>query len=699
MAQTITSRVLVSEFGRQFLGDEAIEALRGVSGRRWALITLIGPTWGFIADLCTVFGPAARNAFFISAAAVVVFAAAVFFRTRYRARCAVPCVVSIILAVSFGVISAVQWLTDTGDIGFLHASAARIEGKIDSLSQEQRKESTRAEQLHSEEMEEQKKLERLVLDTSAGGAAAVQAIAGIRDSLRPGNPDIDSIPAEKLPALVKRIIEDLNKPAANPEDFSGTVKRVLTEAQADTAQLKFSDAAKVLDAALAEAEAADKERARGRAGLQAERGRVASLQLRYKDAAGYYSRAAEAVASDPADALKYRRQAANALYAMGYEFGDNAALEQAIAAYQSLLDATSHELAPLDWAKAENSLGTALSTLGERERGTSKLEQAIAAYRAALEELTRERVPLDWATTQTNLGTALGTLGKRESRTAQLEEAVTAFRAALEELTRERAPLKWAATQTNLGNALLNLGKLESGTARLDEAVVAYRAALQGFTRERAPFKWAATQIDLGVALRMLLKLVRPYLPLAKQAVTAFRAALEELTRDRVPLEWAAAQTNLGKALRELGARESGTVKLEEAVAAYCAALEELTRDRVPLEWAGTQTDLGNALATLGEWESGTVKLEEAVAAYRAALEEWTRDRSPLPWVASFGGQGVAMILIADRTNNAALAEVAAQQIEASYETLRSGGNEALAAFYQARLPGVLAIRDRLKGK
>ena len=58
---------------------------------------------------------------------------------------------------------------------------------------------------------------------------------------------------------------------------------------------------------------------------------------------------------------------------------------------------------------------------------------------------------------------------------------------------------------------------------------------------------------------------------------------------------------NLGNALATLGARESGTARLEEAVAAYRAALEEHTRARVPLEWARTQQNLGNALQTLGD--------------------------------------------------------------------------------------------------
>ena len=47
------------------------------------------------------------------------------------------------------------------------------------------------------------------------------------------------------------------------------------------------------------------------------------------------------------------------------------------------------------------------------------LDNAIAAYSAALEEFTRERVPLDWATTQNNLGTALATLGARLARISQ----------------------------------------------------------------------------------------------------------------------------------------------------------------------------------------------------------------------------------------------------------------------------------------
>jgi tetratricopeptide (TPR) repeat protein len=92
------------------------------------------------------------------------------------------------------------------------------------------------------------------------------------------------------------------------------------------------------------------------------------------------------------------------------------------------------------------------------------------------------------------------------------------------------------------------------------------------------------------------------------------------------------AANDLAVSLSTLGARESGTARLEEAVAAFRAALEERTRERVPRNWATTQNNLGTALWSLGARESGTARLEEAVAAFRAALEERTRERVPLNW-------------------------------------------------------------------
>lgn len=124
-------------------------------------------------------------------------------------------------------------------------------------------------------------------------------------------------------------------------------------------------------------------------------------------------------------------------------------------------------------------LAKALQTLGEQSGENAPLQEAVAAYRAALKEQTRERVPLDWAKTQNNLGNALRALGERESGTARLEEAVLAYRAALEERTRARVPLDWAMTQNNLGSALWRLGEREEDVLKLREARRSINAAFE----------------------------------------------------------------------------------------------------------------------------------------------------------------------------------------------------------------------------
>jgi tetratricopeptide (TPR) repeat protein len=411
------------------------------------------------------------------------------------------------------------------------------------------------------------------------------------------------------------------------------------------------------------------------------------------------------------------------LWRLGRRENGTAKLEEAAIAYREALKEWTRERVPLDWAMAQDSLGTALADVGRRESGTAKLEEAVAAYREALKERTRERVPLDWATTQNNLGTALDDLGRREIGTAKLEEAVAAYREVLKEATRERVPLEWAGTQHNLGTALAALGRRQNGTARLEEDevdfkdVVARRASdLLGEPRARAA----------GDGTNTLLV-----------ALFAFRQALKEWTRERVPLEWAGTQNNLGLALAELGRGHKcgtaepwnihGTAPLEEAAIAYREALKEWTRERVPLDWAMAQNNLGNALHQLWECESrtamrllpslqtglpqgghaagdGTTKLEEAVAAYREALKERTRERVPLNWAISFGNEGIALMLLADRREDAAMARTALSQINAAVETLRddtscqgSGCPGSRAAYYERQLPRARAIVARLR--
>ena len=99
-------------------------------------------------------------------------------------------------------------------------------------------------------------------------------------------------------------------------------------------------------------------------------------------------------------------------------------------------------------------------------------------------------------------------------------------------------------------------------------------------------------------------------------AIEPQRSVLNLMPRERKPLDWATTQNNLGNALSTLGARESGTARLEEAVAAYRDALTEYTRERKPLDWATTQNNLGNALSSS--------------ARARAARRGWRRRLRPI---------------------------------------------------------------------
>ncbi len=69
-----------------------------------------------------------------------------------------------------------------------------------------------------------------------------------------------------------------------------------------------------------------------------------------------------------------------------------------------------------------------------------------------------------------------------------------------------------------------------------------------------------------------------------------------------------------------LGARETGTARLDQAVAAYRDALEERTRNRVPLDWAVTQVNLA-ARARRNRSPDRWRFLDEALAAIDGALE------------------------------------------------------------------------------
>ena len=167
---------------------------------------------------------------------------------------------------------------------------------------------------------------------------------------------------------------------------------------------------------------------REEAGLVREQAKVERARLRVGEAAQLYEQAARLLPADDRDARGADWGSAGLSWTeQGRDFGDNAALISAIAAYRAALEERTRARVPRDWGATQNNLGAALIALGERQSGTGLLEEAVATIRLALQELTRERVPLDWAMAQMNLGNALWRLGERESGTGRLEAAVAAY--------------------------------------------------------------------------------------------------------------------------------------------------------------------------------------------------------------------------------------------------------------------------------
>ena len=165
-----------------------------------------------------------------------------------------------------------------------------------------------------------------------------------------------------------------------------------------------------------------------------EQAKEEAARLRFADAAALYQQAAALLPTEDRDERGSDLVSTGLSWTdQGRDFGDNAALLSATAAFSAALGERTRERVPLDWAVTQNNLGAALATLGEREGETARLDKAVAAYRAALQEMTRERVPLDWSYSRHGLGNALA---RRARSVPRMEEAIDCMRGAAQEYDR-----------------------------------------------------------------------------------------------------------------------------------------------------------------------------------------------------------------------------------------------------------------------
>jgi ATP-dependent Clp protease adapter protein ClpS len=273
--------------------------------------------------------------------------------------------------------------------------------------------------------------------------------------------------------------------------------------------------------------------------------------------------------------------------------------------------------------------------------------------------------------------------------------SVEACRAALTALTREQAPHEWAKAQHDLGNALFRLDVRAGGgdSASLEEAAAAHRTAVGAFDRARAPFEWAKAQYDFANAL-LALGARRRDTVIIEEAVAACRGAIEGYG-EHAPIERAETQRLLGNALVALGAQETGTARFEEAVAAFRLALREHTRGPLT-EWTSTHHGLGYALIWLGKREGRPARLEEAVAAFAPVLTERVRERLPLQWALSAGGQGVALMELAERLGDVRSAQTGVAKLNMALAATSGEDHKQVTAYHEVQLAKARELLDRL---
>ena len=70
----------------------------------------------------------------------------------------------------------------------------------------------------------------------------------------------------------------------------------------------------------------------------------------------------------------------------------------------------------------------------------------------------------------------------------------------------------------------------------------------------------------------------------------------------------------------------------------------------------------------------------------------------PLDWAKSVGNEGIALMQLAERRKDITMAETALSQIATAFEALRDGGDEAVAEYFENRLPRARAAVTRLRG-
>jgi tetratricopeptide (TPR) repeat protein len=359
--------------------------------------------------------------------------------------------------------------------------------------------------------------------------------------------------------------------------------------------------------------------------------RQAEMELTRRDYAAAAELFAEARDSLPGGEIQsawlFAMRQGEALFRLGDEFDDAAALEQSVLVHASCLGMTSRDEAPRNWAAAQCGMALAHLRLAERAGDETALRSSIEAWRAALGVLGSLDEPGQTLVSQQHLARALVVLGESANDTAAiataLGEALDVYRAIGAAISRDRLPLDWAHAQMNIASTLLTLDeRADSGStdAALTEAMTALDGALTIYSRSQHPVEWSTARMNKG-NVYLALGDREQSLPRYGDAVACFEDALGVQSRETSPGSWALVQTNLANALAAIGEKARDPLCLDAAAQAYRQALAVLTGPGDAMRRAIAELNLGTVLVRLAEHHEPQRHRSEAMSVMVCALE------------------------------------------------------------------------------
>ncbi len=182
-------------------------------------------------------------------------------------------------------------------------------------------------------------------------------------------------------------------------------------------------------------------------------------------------------ADSPGEKRLAQLRQAYTLYALGERSGDAGPFADAANLFRHIL-ANGPDLTAREKAKLTNRLGLSLLGLDRRAPDDAALKEAITAFQQTLAATPKSEDPRRWAEIMHNLAQALELYGAHIGSAEALTKAAETCRAVLEVWTWESTPLSWASAQNTLGTSLFLLAKRNGSTLIADQADEAFRAAL-----------------------------------------------------------------------------------------------------------------------------------------------------------------------------------------------------------------------------